>query len=47
VDQVFGKAIFSLPIAISWLVTLLSIGGKVGRIRAAQRLLSAHPRQKT
>jgi glycosyltransferase involved in cell wall biosynthesis len=47
VDQVFGKAIFSLPIAISWLVTLLSIGGKVGRIRAAQRLLSAHPRKKT
>jgi glycosyltransferase involved in cell wall biosynthesis len=46
VDEVFGRAPFSLPFLLSWAVTILSVGGKFGRINAARRLLTARPRAK-
>lgn len=46
VDEVFGRSSFSLPRLASWLVTVLSAGGKFGRISAARHLLCAHSPQK-
>jgi glycosyltransferase involved in cell wall biosynthesis len=40
VDQVFGRAVFSLPFVASWGAFFMSLGGKVGRIGAAQLLLA-------